>query len=168
MTRTEELNELAADARRRVEQQLDPSDCALSNWADGITRNRIELEIELEKAGGLAPFLAIQTLEGTLVDARMIETKFGTCWAIYAGGRKTGEFLPVCDSDSECGTPYVAKDRKIRKRGYRQVTVLRPAVVKIVGEGRALSGWARACVVDPDTGQGACAWLPTEDIRLQS
>jgi hypothetical protein len=161
-TRQEQLDALAHDAQRRIEQQLDPTDCALSIWADGITRCKLELEIELEANGGYASFLELQTIEGAPVNARMIDTKFGSCWAVCdSNGRKTGEFLPICDAadDCECGTPYVAKDKKLRKRGYRQVAVLRKAIVKVCGSGRGLSGYAQACVIDPLTGQGRCAWL---------
>lgn len=159
-----QLAELEATRLRRVEQQLDPSDCALSNWADGITSSKLQLERELIEAGGVAAFLALTTLDGQPVKAKMIATKFRReCWALLDGaGRLTGQFLPICDAASEPGTAYVAKDAKIQKKGFRQIVVARPAVVKIVGTGRGLSGTAWPARIDPATGQGACAWLPSE------
>lgn len=161
-----ELERLAAERRRRIEEQTDVGDCALSSWADGITRSKLEMEKELIEAGGKACFLALVTLSGEPVRAKIISSRFGQCWALLGPNGRYAGFLPVCDAAVEPGQPYVAHDKKIQKKGYRQVAVLRPAKVEVVGSGHGLSGSARPAVIDLETGQGSCAYLPSEGANV--
>lgn len=167
MTKYERRDNLIAliniDQMRRIEEQSDPSDCALGAWCDGLNAGKLQIELDIIANGGNACFLAVITLAGEPVRAKMIDTKYGGCWALLDDrGKITGQFLPICDALSEPGTPYIAKDAKLRKRGFRQVAVMRPAEARIVGTGRGLAGTAYPCAIDPVTGQGQCAWLASE------
>jgi hypothetical protein len=76
-------------------------------------------------------------------------------------GLPDGRRIRISRARTRKDTPYVARDSRLRRKGYTQRAMLRPAVVRIQGTGMGLSGSAWVVTIDPVTGQGACAWLPS-------
>lgn len=134
---------IQSSRQRRVEQQLDPFDCALSEWADEIGERKLSLEIQVERQGGVSTFPALYYLDGRRAPAKLLETRFGIRWALLdETGRLTGRFLPVAPT----------RESTLAKRGFREGQEEAPAKATVVGKGRGLSGQARAAIVRTDGG----------------
>ena len=88
----------AREQNRRAEQQLDPSDCALSSWASGATSRVKEMELKLALCGWMAWFPVLldartgqkDARTGQKVNAKQITSKYGRCWMVRPEGRDTG------------------------------------------------------------------------------
>lgn len=58
------------------------TDGFLSQWAHGQMANRYYRAADILEAGGCAEFVALFDLEGNLVPAKYIETRYGYSWAL--------------------------------------------------------------------------------------
>jgi len=131
---------------RRIRDQIDPGDCALSARCDSLNADLYRLRADLIEAGGKAWFWGLYDLEGNRVPAKLIDGRFGLCWAIVdpETDRFTGKFIGA----------FPERVETMRKKGFEERKEWAPARAKIVGSGKGLSGLctARASVVRTDGG----------------
>ena len=121
--------EAARTARQDVQTSFDRSDTDgfVSQWASGVTAQQHELEAEVLARGGTWDF-PVLTRDGALVPARIIETKFGAKWAVFAS---------AADAQKQSGeiTGWVALgDKALARKDYVQQVQVRPAKVVLQGE----------------------------------
>jgi hypothetical protein len=94
-------------------------DGVLSEMVSRLNAEKLRLEAQLLSEGGVSEFDALFDLNGNVVDAKIVNTKYGVRWMVFANGTPTGEFLPL---------KPVRKDT-LRKRGYTEGRVVRKATV---------------------------------------
>lgn len=58
------------------------TDGFLSQWASGVMAGRYEGAAQILENGGCAEFIALFDLEGNLVPAKYMETRYGYAWAL--------------------------------------------------------------------------------------
>lgn len=161
---------------RRVQDQVDPGDCFISSWADGLNSSLYGEKARIEEQDGLDAFWGLFNADGERVRAKLIDGKYGLCWALCnAQGRFTGKFVSFIGSapqrpwsakygktteEREDGHKIYRKDirgwaRKIKnqeKKGYREGKEMAPATAYMDGEGYGLSGTAWVAVKRADKG----------------
>ncbi len=126
------------------------TDGFLSQWASGITAQACRLEAQLVEQDGMASFLALFDLEGNWVPAKLINAKYGECWALLdEDGQFTGEFVGA----------YPKQRKTIANKGYLEGRVLRPAGVGYSGS----STNVRACFYPKTKAHEAPAGIITSD-----
>lgn len=59
------------------------TDGFLSQWASGIMAREYMLKADLAEAGGMWSFSVLTDLDGVMVPAKRIETRYGTKWAVF-------------------------------------------------------------------------------------
>lgn len=144
----------AAVVEARVAESFERSDTDgfLSQWAGGLTADKLRRNAAIADAGGVAQFLGLWHGPDR-VPARIIETRYGACWMLrddargLSGGRV---FLPAFGGQ---------RGRRLRSLGLIEAQELAPAEAVIAGRGRGLSG--SAWVEERRTG---CPW--GTDARL--
>jgi len=130
----------AATNARRMEQQTDVGDCALSCWTESSCEDELMAKLALARDGYLAEFPALFDLDGNEVEgAKLVNCKsysgYGTVmkWVVnHANGSAT--WLPYTHPESM--TPRKAAN--LAKKGYKVGTVKRPA--HIVARGGSYIG----------------------------
>lgn len=122
-------------AAKRRQESIDRSDTDgfMSQWASGITSQKERLEAELEKNNGFATFHVLFDLEGNIVPARQIDTKFGPAWAEYEDphnmySKFTGKFINESKSPKR-----KTQEAYLLKKGYTLGRIKAPAKVDTVG-----------------------------------
>lgn len=119
---------------RVVNGDIELSDCFVSSWAGNLNQRLIEGKIEILKNGGVAEFQELYYLDGTPTGARLIHTRHGSRFLIQHP-----------DGMEEWVNPYVS-EKTLARKGYKLVTVTRPAWAKIKGSGYGLAGAMNCCV----------------------
>lgn len=158
----------AAAARREESFQRCDTEGFISQWADGLTSSLYQQRAEIARNGGMAEFPALYDLGGNRVPAKVIDTRFGSCWALIDPdtGRFTGSFLQLArmeqvdiERHDEKGswTDCILRQTKrsvnaLRRKGYFQATEMAPARAEIRGKGYGLSGRAWVAVERTDRG----------------
>lgn len=148
MTETKTPETLRAEAAAADQAAADSfdrcdTDGFLTQWASGLTAQQKRMEADLAEAGGVAAFLALFTLAGEPVPARLVDTRYGTKFAVFA---------TAADAATH-GAPVVAwvnpfvKPAFLAKKGYKTAKVLAPA--KVVMRGNGGTGLAGATSVRP-------------------
>lgn len=134
-----ELQELKArndDRFNRVANgDVELRDCFVSTWAGELNQRLLETKIEILRNGGMAEFDELFYLDGTPTNAKLISTSYGIRYLVHRP-----------DGLEEWVNPYV-KEKTLERKGYKLVTVTRPAWAKIKGSGHGLAG-AMSCYVD--------------------
>lgn len=145
--KAEELKKSAAHYERLREESFERSDTDgfLTQWAMGICGRRDRLQAEIEENNGLSTFTGLyERASGKRVAAKLINGKFGLCWAFCdENGKFTGRFL---------GHSKGTKRSRLYKEGFELREEEAPAKAVIQGEGTGLSGQAWAAVVRTDGG----------------
>lgn len=121
----EEWREMARESRARAAESWERSDTDgfLSQWAAGKVASDYDYIASIAERGGRSEFLALTDLDGNLLDARYIQTKYGWSWMIRNADGTTSWFN---ESHARSGE----KRRKAHEaKGYRIVHVLREALV---------------------------------------
>jgi len=121
------------------------TDGFLSQWASRITADKHRLAAQIAERGGTWQFPALFDLEGRPVNAKLIDGRYGRCWALMEGetnGPFTGEFV----------TAFPKRPSTMTKKGFFEGEVVREAYADIRGSGTGLSGNAWAQVVAPVMG----------------
>lgn len=107
------------------------TDGFMSQWASGMMAEEKRLQASIQDNGGKAEFLALFDLNGNLVPAKYIETRYGWAWGILADtdpdSRFIGWFNP---SRASTAKRALANDRK---KGYQVGYALAPAKAKLQG-----------------------------------
>lgn len=152
--------ELSAEEHRRLAREADQeaydsfercdTDGFLSQWASGLTAQQHRLAAEIADAGGRRSFRALFDLEGNLVPAKEIPTRYGTAWGILEGDDPHGAIAKwVNQSRARSATKRI---RSMEAKGYREGRVMARARAAIVGSGQGLSGSAWVAPVRTDGG----------------
>jgi hypothetical protein len=123
----------AAEKARSESWDRSDTDGFMSQWASGLSASKSRLAAEIAENHGLDSFPALFDLDGNLVAARLIETRFGWSWALmasddpWARGSFIGWFNP---------SQARSEDRRLaanRKKGYTVGRVLAPAKADLAG-----------------------------------
>lgn len=134
----------AADAEAAASFERCDTDGFLSQWASGINANLDRAKADLLDAGGVADFPALFDLDGRLVPAKLVGTRYGVAWGLLPSDNPhsafSGWFNPSAAED-----PARARKANARK-GYYVGAVAAPAGARIAASGRGLSGCASAYV----------------------
>lgn len=144
-----QLRDQAAEHDRKAEESFQrcDTDGALSQWADSRMAGLYRLQADIEENGGRALFVALFDLDGNLVPAKWIETRYGMAWALLdednPRGRFKGFFRP---SEARDGHRARATDAR---RGYYVGYVMAPAKAELRG-GNVCT--VTACAVRTDGG----------------
>lgn len=109
----------AEDQKAREIYERSDTDGFLSEMVSRLNAEKLRLEAQLISQGGVSEFDALFDLDGKIVDAKIVNTKYGVRWMVFSNGTPTGEFLPL---------KPVRKDT-LRKRGYTEGRVVRKATV---------------------------------------
>ena len=153
-TTTTTSEALRAEAGRHDQEAADSfdrcdTDGFVSQWAHGITGQKLRAQADIEDNGGYAAFPALYDLDGNRVPAKLIDGKYGLCWALITPGTDTftGQFVKA----------FPKREATMTGKGYREGHELAPARAVIAGSGTGLSG-AASCYVrtirtDDGTGQ---------------
>lgn len=129
------------------------TDGFISQWSSGLTAERLRREAQLLEDGGLAEFPALFDLDGNYVPAKLIDGRYGECWALLnTDGTFTGEFI----------TAFPARRATIVKKGYLEGVVKRPARVKVMS-GKGGMATAYVGVYATDSPLDAPAEIVTHD-----
>lgn len=121
------------EAARESYERCD-TDGFVSQWAHGMLESRAVLAAEIARNGGTAVFRALFDLEGTLLPAREVETRFGWAWVIERDGEPPLWFNPSKAVD------WVKANRADAAKGFYVGTVRAAARVRLAGGGKGLAG----------------------------
>jgi hypothetical protein len=135
-TTGDQLREKARQKERDAIESFErcDTDGFISQWASGLSAERLFKEAQIADDGGLAEFVALFDTEGNLVNARLINGQYGECWMLLDDENKaTGEFI----------TAHPKRRATIFAKGYLEGKVKRPARVVITsGKGGMATAWA--------------------------
>lgn len=123
-------------------QEESDTDGFVSQWAHGITAAELMLKADLIESGGSYERDLLFDLEGNLVLAKEIETRYGWAWMILDPDNPTGSALGFFN-ESKAKNP----ERKIAadaRKGYYVGRGMVKGYVKIMASGTGLSGAASA------------------------
>jgi hypothetical protein len=147
MTTAAALREQAAQHEQDAAESFErcDTDGFLSQWASGLNAQQARKQANIEEAGGIATFFRyrLETLEGEAVAAKLINGRYGECWALCdEQGTFTGKFISA----------FPARASTMAKKGYVEVKeeFVAEAKAMIRGSGTGLSG-AASCYVSVGT-----------------
>ena len=159
MATTQTAEALREEARRQdalAEESFQrcDTDGFLSQWAHGITAEKLRLQAQIDENGGVWEFPALFDLDGDRVRAKLISVhdrfRYGykDVWAFCdEKGQFTGQFLNA----------FPRRESTLEKKGYREGREDAPAKADIRGSGYGLSGTAWVAAVRTDGGYPATA-----------
>jgi len=141
----------AADSFERCD-----TDGFLSQWASGLTADKLRRQAQIVENGGMAVFPALfLTYDNSPVPSRLVNTKYGTKFAVFATAadalRHGANVIAWVD-------PFVS-EKTLARKGYKVADVWAPARAEITGSGHGLSGSAWVVTVRTDGGWAADAKL---------
>jgi hypothetical protein len=119
------------------------TDGFLSQWALGLTAQEKRAQARILENGGKSEFPALLDLEGNLVPAKLIDTRYGRKFAVFAS---TEDALAYGSNIIEWVNPFV-RPKTLEVKGYRLGRVLAKAKADIAGSGTGLAGAASCHVV---------------------
>lgn len=111
-------------------------DGAATQMAHGIQSGRERLAAEIAAAGGTAVFEAAFGLDGVILPARCVETRFGWAWLIKHG-RDRAEWL-----NESTARDWVKRNAVQAERGFYVGRVRAAATAQLGGGGRGMGGMA--------------------------
>lgn len=145
MTKAEELRAKAAEKEQAAADSFErcDTDGFLSQWASGLTAEKLRKQAAIEENGGVWTHPALFNLEGERVRAKLIPGKFGTCWAFCdANDQFTGQFISA----------FPKRSATMEKKGYREGEEIAPSRAVFKGKGHGLSGSCWVAIVRLDKG----------------
>lgn len=128
-----ELRESAAAHDREAEDSFQrcDTDGALTQWSHGVNAQKDRLQADIEENDGKAEFTALFDLEGNLVAAKYIETRFGWAWGVLENDDPNSAIVSWFNS-SEARKGATARRNDARK-GYCVGYVSAPAYAALRG-----------------------------------
>lgn len=140
-------DDLRAQARgnlreRYRSQEESDTDGFVSQWASGITAAELEMKADLIESGGSYERDLLFDLDGNLVLAKEIQTRYGWAWMILDPDRPKGPALAFFN-ESKAKKPETKVKTDARK-GYYVGRAMVKGYVKILASGTGLSGAASA------------------------
>lgn len=142
----EALRASAAADRAAAAESFDRSDTDgfVTQWAHGISAHLKDAQADIVANGGMAEVPALFDLDGNLVAAKLVQTRYGMAWGILPSDDPSGRFVGWFNpSEARKGATRLATDRR---KGYTEGVVKAPAKAEIVSSGTGLSGAASARV----------------------
>ncbi len=137
-----------ADEARASFERCD-TDGFLSQWASDLNAQLARRKAEILESGGVAEFPGLFNEAGERIRAKLIDGRYGLCWALCDGNDKfTGSFVPFS------GT---GRSRKQKAMGLHEAQETVPAYARIVGVGTGLSGRCWVETIRDDEGYPADA-----------
>lgn len=152
MKTAEEYRREAKEWRnKRAESQARcGSDGFVSQSCHELNAREADAKAALADDGGMAEFPGLYDLEGNRLCAKLIDGRYGPCWAFLdkPGGDFTGEFLtakstwrrPDDSFTKREKAGYKTRVRNLRKKGYVEKLETAPAAVTLAGNGKGFSG----------------------------
>lgn len=114
------------------------TDGFVSQWASGVCAREDRLKAAVAENGGRWRFPALFTLDGELVAAKAVETRFGFAFGILESDDPRSRFVSWFNpSEARSSDRQWTNDGK---KGYRVGYVLAPARVELKGSGTGLAG----------------------------
>lgn len=142
-TTTDKVAELREQARQADQARADSfersdTDGALSQWASGLMAHFYRVQAEVAEDEGKAVFPALFDLDGNLVPAKLVSTRYGMSWGLLsdpddASSEFTGWFSP---SQAQSETIRIRNDAR---KGYYVGSVRTDAHVDLSGNSGVLS-----------------------------
>lgn len=99
------------------------TDGFMSQWAHGLAGDKAGMMAELQERGGEWDFPALFDLEGNRVAAKLVDTKFGTAWAICDAAGQFKKFVSA----------FPARESTMAKKGFKEGREMAPAKVEYTG-----------------------------------
>lgn len=134
----DELRQMAHDSRRRSQESFDrcDTDGCVSQWASDLTARLYDHAAALADDGWMAEAPALFSLDGTLLAARQVETRYGTSW-VYddADGAACWVSISTARSPKRAQAHYA-------KQGVTLGSIRQRVLPAMHGSGRGLSGSA--------------------------
>lgn len=127
--------DLRAQAARHEQDAHDSfercdTDGFLSQWASDRMAGLRRLEADILDAGGSWTFTALGDLDGNLVPAKVLPTRYGHAWAVFA----SFDALEERDAPIQAWVALGLKEHTLARKGYRLLTVRAKAKAKLVGD----------------------------------
>lgn len=132
-TTPEDLRARAAAREQEAERSFRDCDTDgfLTQWAHGINAQKDRLQAAITEGGGTAEFAALFDLDGNLIAAKYVETRFGYAWGILADDDPHGRIVRwVNASEAKKAKTARANDAK---KGFYIGIVAAPAVADLHG-----------------------------------
>lgn len=130
-TQAAEARAKAAKCAQDAQESFDrcDTDGFLSQWASDRMSSHHRLEASIADNNGLAEFPALTDLDGNLVPARMVDTRYGSKFVVFANAEDANTYnAPVV----AWVDPWV-KTKTLARKGYRLAYVERPARAEMKG-----------------------------------
>lgn len=142
--KADDLRAQARGNRASAQESYERSDTDgfLSQWASGITASELLLKADLIESGGSYERDVLFDLEGNVVLAKEIETRYGWSWMILDPDNPRGSAIGWFN-ESKAKNPERKRAADARK-GYYVGRAMIKGYVKIIASGTGLSGAASA------------------------
>lgn len=134
----------AHDAEAAASFDRCDTDGFVSQWANTITASRKRAQADIVADGGRATFPALFDLEGNLVAAKLVSTRYGMSWALLANDDPRSAFVGWVNPST--AATAAKRNAAMMRKGYTEGLVMAPAKADIVGSGKGLAG-AASCYV---------------------
>jgi len=156
-TQTPETLRAAAAADKEAADSFErcDTDGFVSQWASGLTADKLRRQAQIEEDDGMAIFPALFDLDGTPVPAKLVKTRYGTKFAVFA----SAEDALAYNANVVAWIDPFTSERTLAKKGYKVLDVWAPARAEITGSGHGLSGSAWVVTRRTDGGFDANAKL---------
>lgn len=116
------------------------TDGFLTQWSNSVHAAKARLQAEIDDQGGYATFPALARLDGTLVPAKLTDTRYGTAWGLLSDPDNPHSRFSGWVNESKSRDPERSR-AALAKKGYKVVTVKAKARAALSdGGGRGLSG----------------------------
>ena len=131
-TTPQQLRDQAAAKEQEAIDSFDrcDTDGFLTQWAHGVTAQRLRLQASIDEADGLWEFPALFDLQGAPVPAKHIQTRYGMRWALLDPDAPDGRFVGWFQT-SQAASSRACKASDARRGGYFVGLVRAPAKAKL-------------------------------------
>jgi hypothetical protein len=109
------------------------TDGFVSQWASGVCAAEARLNAWLAENGGKDDFAALFDLDGNLVAAKLLNTRYGLSWGILEDDDPSSRVVRWIGA-------FPKRASTMRNKGFYEGTVRCPAHVTLAGSGTGLSG----------------------------
>lgn len=146
LTDADRLRAEAASADQSVADSFERSDTDgfLSQWAGGLSASKLRAQADIADNDGRSSFLALFNLDGELVPAKHIPTRFGMSWMLLASDDPDSEVIGWFNESQAQSTPRRLAAN--RRKGFTVGRVQAKAYATLSGGGTGLAGAASVSV----------------------
>lgn len=128
-----ELRASATAHASKAQESYERSDTdgALTQWAHGLFSSRDQLQAEILDNGGTCEYQALFDLDGNLVAAKRVDTRYGSSWAILASDDPNSRIVAWFNESK--AKNEATRLRNNAKKGYYIGAVRAPARAEVWG-----------------------------------